>query len=133
VLPGEEIGDWKLVSVNTATVVVEWRDTKNTLEISGSARRSQGMIEKTASTTAHPAPITTAGTAPNPGIANPALFNSTASNSAAKPSIPEVPIGAIVGGKRKVLTPSPFGMKVTWEEVAGPGPGSTNQAGGPNK
>jgi hypothetical protein len=132
VLPGEEVGDWKLVSINASTVVVEWHDTKNTLEISGAARRSPGMVEKTASAAARPAAITTAGAPLSSGAANPSLLGSTAFKPA-KPTTPEVPVGTVVDGKRKGLTSSPFGMKVTWEDVGGPGSGSPNQTGGPNK
>ena len=66
VLPGEEIGGYKLVSIGTSNVVIEWQEKKITLDISESARRAP--IEKTASASPRSAPVTTAGSAANPAM-----------------------------------------------------------------
>lgn len=131
VMPGEEIGEWKLVSVDTATVVVEWRDTKTTLEITEPSRRS-GTFEKTAGPAVRPAPVTAVGSgAGSYGAAR--TSGVPAGSPAAAASPPDVPVGAIVGGKRKVIVQSPFGPKIGWEDVGAQGPASPNQTGGPNK
>ena len=61
VLPGEEIGGYKLVSIGTSNVVIEWQEKKITLDISESARRVPGNVERTASGGARSAPVATAG------------------------------------------------------------------------
>jgi hypothetical protein len=135
VLPGEEIGGYKLVSIGTSNVVIEWQEKKITLDISESARR--GPIEKTASASARPAPVTTAGSGANSampvspfvggaGITSPA-------RSAPPGASPEVPPGTIIGGKQKVLVPTPFGVIPVWQDVGQPSSQAPQQAGGPNK
>ena len=66
VLPGEEIGGYKLVSIGTSNVVLEWQEKKITLDISESARRAPGNVEKTANASLRSAPGSTAGSAPTP-------------------------------------------------------------------
>ena len=131
VKPREEIGGYKLVSVNTSNVVVQWQDAKTTLEITTSTQRTPGMVEKTAS--AHSAPITTAGAAPTSAKANYSSLGGAASHSTAPPSPQAVPVGAVVDGKRKVLLQGPFGAQVAWQEVGAPGSAPPTQTAAPNK
>ena len=133
VLLGEEIGGYKLVSVNTSTVVVQWQDTKTTLEISSPTSRVPGMIEKTVSASVHQAPITTVGSVPGRSTAAPTPFGGAAINSAARTPGSDVPPGTVINGKKKVLLPTPFGVKTLWVDVGTTGTESTNQATGPNK
>jgi hypothetical protein len=135
VLPGEEIGGYKLVSIGTSNVVIEWQEKKITLDISESARR--GPIEKTASPSVRAAPVTTAGSAPSPmtpvaPFAGGAGFTSHA-QSAPPGASPDVPPGTIIGGKQKVLVPTPFGMRPAWQDVGQAGSQAPNQTGSPNK
>jgi hypothetical protein len=137
VLPGEEIGGYKLVSIGASNVVIEWQEKKTTLDISESARHVPGIVEKTASTSPRSAQVTTVGGAPNPVTVVAPLSGGAASTSAgfgAPPGAsPDAPPGTIIGGKRKVLEPSPFGMKVVWQDVGQAGPEAPNQTGNPNK
>lgn len=136
VLPGEEIGGYKLVSIGTANVVLEWQEKKITLDISESTRHVPGIVEKTANPSPHPSPITTAGSTVNAGTTV-APLSGGASTSAARSSprgaFPDVPEGTVVGGKRKVVVQTPFGPVVQWQEVGQPASQAPQQTGGPNK
>jgi len=135
VLPGEEIGGYKLVSIGTSNVVIEWQEKKITLDISESARR--GPIEKTASASARPAPVTTAGSGANPAMPESPFVRgagiTSPARSAPSGASPEVPPGTIIGGKQKVLVPTPFGVIPVWQDVGQPSSQAPQQAGGPNK
>ena len=61
VLPGEEIGGYKLDSIGVSNVVIEWQEKKFTLDISESARHVPGIVERSASAGPSPAPVTKAG------------------------------------------------------------------------
>jgi hypothetical protein len=134
VLPGEEIGGYKLASIGVSNVVIEWQDKKITLDISESAR--QASIEKTASPSARPAPVTTVGSAPNPTMpVSPrggAGFTSQPW-SAPPGASPDAPAGTIIGGKRKILLPTPFGPRTVWQDVGQAGSEAPNQTGNPSK
>jgi hypothetical protein len=134
VLPGEEIGGYKLVSIGTSNVVLEWQEKKITLDISESARNVPGTVEKTASP--HPAPTSTAGSIANSGTTV-APLSGGASTSAARSSprgaFPDVPEGTVVGGKRKVLVQTPFGPAVQWQDIGHPATQAPKQTSGPNK
>jgi hypothetical protein len=114
-------------------VVIGWQEKKITLEISESAR--QAPFEKTANASPRPAPVTTAGSAPNPvttvsprvggaGLTSPA-------RSAPPGASPDVPPGTIIGGKQKVLVQTPWGSLAVWQDVGGAG--SQAPPGSPNK
>jgi len=138
VLPGEEIGGYKLVSIGASNVVIEWQEKKITLDISESARRVPGKIEKTASGGARVAPVSTSGSfAPTTG-----RTTAPVSVAGAPPPVdqfappgapPDAPPGTVVGGKRKVLVPTPFGSFAQWEDVGPAGSQTPQQTGGPNK
>jgi hypothetical protein len=136
VLPGEEIGGYKLVSIGTSNVVLEWQEKKITLDISESARLVPGIVEKTASPSLHPAPMTTAGSTTGLGTTvAPLVVGPTASaaRSSMPGAFPDVPEGTLVGGKRKVVVPTPFGPLVQWEDVGQPAAQVAQPTGGPNK
>jgi hypothetical protein len=136
VLPGEEIGGYKLVSIGTSNVVIEWQEKKITLDISESARRVPGNIEKTASASPRPAAVTTAGSAPRPSTTVAPLSAGAVSTSGAfwapPGASPDAPPGTVVGGKRKVLMQTPFGMIPQWQDVGPPGSQAPQQTGSPN-
>jgi hypothetical protein len=133
VLPGEEIGGYKLVSIGASNVVLEWQEKKITLDISESARRVPGNVERTASASPRPAP----GSAPSPVRSIAPVFGGAASVPAPRlgpPGVsPDAPPGTVVGGKRKVLVQTPFGPLVQWEDVGQPGSQAPQPTGGPNK
>jgi hypothetical protein len=136
VLPGEEIGGYRLVSIGTSNVVVEWQDKRSTLEITAPAPvpRVPGVIERTANVR------TGAGTTPPsaPGAATVVVpqagLGASATGRTGQPSAPpDVPVGTVVGGKRKVVVSSPFGPLVQWEDVNAAGSQTPPQPGAPNK
>jgi hypothetical protein len=135
VLPGEEIGGYKLVSIGASNVVLAWQEKQITLEITATANRGP-TIERTANVRtgagATPASassvVTTVG--PNSGGAASAIAARTG-----PPGAPpdDVPVGTVVGGKRKVLVPSPYGPLVQWQDVSPAGSQTPQQTGAPNK
>jgi hypothetical protein len=136
VLPGEEIGGYKLVSIGTSNVVVEWQDKRTTLEITAPAPapRVPGVTERTANvrTGAGTTPPSASGAAavvvPETGL------GASATGRTGQPGAPpDVPVGTVVGGKRKVLVQSPFGPLVQWEDVNATGSPTQQQSGAPNK
>jgi hypothetical protein len=135
VLPGDEIGGYKLFSIGTTNVVLEWREKKTTLDISDSVR--QAPIQKTVSASARPAQVTTVGSALNPTMpGSPPVGGAGLTSplrSASSGASPDVPPGTIVGGKRKVELQTPWGVKTVWQDVGSPGSQAPQQAGNPNK
>ena len=136
VLPGDEIGGYKLVSIGISNVVLEWQEKKITLDVSESARHVPAVVEKTASPAPHAAPITIAKS-PTNSATTVAPLSRGASASAAQPSqsgaSPDVPEGTVVGGKRKVLVPTPFGPVVQWQDVGQPSSQAPQETGAPNR
>jgi hypothetical protein len=139
VLPGEEIGGYKLVSIGTSNVVLEWQDKKITLDISESAHHGPANIGRTAAASARSvatsttversapspvrsmAPVSSAGPPPAPAVYG-------------RPQAsPQVAPGTVVGGKRAVLVSTPFGTFVQWEDIGPSGSQAPQQSGGPNK
>jgi hypothetical protein len=134
VLPGGEIGGYKLVSIGTSNVVVEWQDKRITLEIAPPAPRVPGTIERTPNVRTGPA--TAAAGAPGAApvvVPNTGLGASATARSGQPGSPPDVPVGTVVGGKRKILVPTPFGPVVQWEDVNPAGSQTPQQTGAPNK
>jgi len=134
VLPGEEIGGYKLVSIGTSQVVLDWQQRTFTVDVSESARRVPRIVEKTA-----PAQVST------PGGSRPLLSNSPTRPAAvntvggsppgaghqASGYMPpgadaDAPEGTVVDGRRKVVVQSPFGPQVRWVPVAPPAPQTPN-------
>ena len=135
VVPGEEIGGYKLVSIANSQVVVEWGEKKFTIDVSESARRVPRIIDRTASAKAErPAsapPVTTAG-ASAPRVTSVAPTASTASNKPASGynppgADPDAPVGTVVAGRRKVVVPTPFGPQIEWQPVEQAGAPTPNQ------
>ncbi len=132
VLPGEEIGRYKLVSIASSQVVVEWGEKKFTIDASESARRVPRIIEKTAKTektaparsveapaasgtTSH---VTTVAPLFSPSSAREERKKFSTAGYNAPPGAPvDAPAGTVFGGKRKVEVPTPFGTQVGWEDV----------------
>jgi hypothetical protein len=135
VQPGEEIGGYKLVSIGTSNVVLEWHEKTTTLDISDSVR--QAPIQKTVSESPRSASVTTAGSAVSSKMPGSPLVGGTGltspPRSASSGASPDVPPGTIVGGKRKVELQTPWGVKTVWEDVGQPGSQALQQPGNPNK
>jgi len=131
VLPGEEIGGYKLVSIGTSNVVVEWQEKKVTVDIFESAHRSSGGMDRGAAARASAAargatasaPVTTVGSGHGAPTTPPTGPPGTP---------PNAPLGTVVGGKQKVEVPTPFGTLTQWQDVR-QGGSQPPQTGGPNK
>jgi hypothetical protein len=134
VLPGEEIGGYKLASIGASNVVIAWQDKKITLDISESARHVPGIVEKSASASPRPAQVTTAGSAGQVTTVG-RLSGGAAFTSAGKgPGFsPDALPGTVVEGRRKTLVPTPFGSVVQWLDVGQSGSQAPGQTGNPNK
>jgi hypothetical protein len=135
VLPGEEIGGYKLVSIGISNVVLEWQEKKITLEITEPASSSPGGLAGV--TTASPVAGAPAGNAASSVTTVGADSGGGASAAAARLSPPgappDAPPGTVIGGKRKVLVPTPFGMAVQWKDVGPSTPQAPQQNAAPNK
>jgi len=135
VLPGEDIGGYKLVSIGTSNVVLEWQEKKITLDISESVHRPSGNVERTFNAVV--APPSKVGAASNPATTGTAGF--ARGTSPPTPVLgppgapPDAPFGTVIDGKRKVLVPTPFGALVQWQDATQPAPQAPQQTGGPNK
>jgi len=139
VLPGEEIGGYKLVSIGTSNVVLEWQDKKITLDIAESAHRSPGSYERTAGASAS----ARAGAGIPIGSTTPSgLRTITPAHAGPRPPAPppvqpplpsNVAPGTVMGGKRAVLSYTPFGPVILWQDIEPSGQQAPAQTGGPNK
>lgn len=136
VLSGEEIGGYKLVLIGTSNVVVEWQNKRTTLEITAPppVPRVPGVIERTANLRpgVGPTPASAPGAAPVV-VPNAGLGASAAGRTGQPGSEPDVPVGTVVGGKRKVVVISPFGPLVQWQDVNATGAQTPQQTSTPNK
>jgi len=134
VLPGGEIGGYKLVSIGTSNVVVEWQDKRITLEIAPPAARAAGTFERTPNVRTAPATAAIGAPGAVPVVVPEAGPGASATARSGQPgSPPDVPVGTIVGGKRKTLVPTPFGTVVQWEDVNPGGSQAPQPTGVPNK
>lgn len=114
--PGEQIGEWKIVSVDNQYVVFEWdgRQFK---------KRIDELMDRSGLETAQaPAPAP----APNAAPASKSLSDSKKSEHfvdvgsddmrGCKPGDDTAP-GTVVEGFKKVVSPTPFGSACRWEQV----------------
>jgi hypothetical protein len=135
VLPGEEIGGYKLVSIGISQVVVEWREKKFTIDLSESARRVPPIVEKTVSSVSaasppkSPTPVVSAGSGSATTVASSIHSTETSSGrpgfspagfNAPQGAPVDAPAGTAINGKRKVVHKTPFGDQVWWEDVTPP-------------
>ncbi|MGD0125032.1 MAG: hypothetical protein ABSF46_06735 [Terriglobia bacterium] len=132
VLPGGEIGGYKLVSIGTSNVVVEWQDKRTTLEITEPANRPGGLASEATARPGTPSSnvpgvVTTVGSVSGGAKA----AGAAGLGPAGVPS--DAPAGTVVGGKRKVVISTPFGPSVQWQDVVPSGSQGPQQPGAPNK
>ena len=136
VLPGEEIGGYKLVSIGTSSVVIQWQEKRITLDITEPSHRTAANYEAAAGASVRSAGstsgVTTARSAVNP------FFTSTAGPRSPNPQVaqpvvaPQVAPGTVVGGKRAVVVATPFGPVTQWVDVSPSASQPPQQTGGPN-
>ena len=131
VVPGEEIGGYKLVSIAGSQVVVEWGGKKVTVDVSESARRVPRVIERTEKTVTARPPVIASPAAPSAQVTTvlsspPANAGQRKSNGPAGYNAPagasaDAPAGTVIAGKKKVVEEM-FGVqKVYWVDVGQPG------------
>jgi len=113
--PGEKIGEFKLVSVNSKELVLSWEDrtvTKTLEELidrAGDSAPSTGGVTGSPGVGAAPSVPQVIGK-PEPGVKLSEGVNSCQTND---PS----PAGTVVNGMRKVVRQTPFGASCFWEAV----------------
>ncbi len=113
--PGEEIGQFKLVDVNTEEIVFEW-DGKpihkklEELEDHGAPQQSAAVArtEAAPAVAAAAAPVQSSPTGPG-ADAGPGMKSCTPGDSS--------PPGTVADGFRKIVSQSPFGPICRWEAV----------------
>jgi hypothetical protein len=142
VLPGEEIGGYKLLSIATSQVVLDWEEKKFTVDVSESARRVPRIVEGTersaaATSTAgrsEPAPVAGSRTAAVTSVGGSSAGAAhQASGYMPQGADADAPLGTIIDGRRKILAQTPFGPQVRWELVQPSGSQAPNQNQPQNK
>ena len=110
VKPGEQIGQFKLVDVNTEEITFEW-EGKN-------IRKSlDSLIDRAAVQAANAAPLRTETPAPEvPVVKTPTGPGADVGMGFRACDVNDsLPAGTVQNGYRKVLTSSPFGSSCRWE------------------
>jgi hypothetical protein len=119
VRPGETIGVFKLVSVDSEELVLSWEDrtVKKKLQdlidrgvVDGGSAPSGGQSASAPAGAAIVAAPPPAASKPEPGVK---LTEDTASCQTGDPS----PAGTVVNNMRKVVMKTPFGEACRWEAV----------------
>lgn len=123
VVPGDEIGGYKLVSIAGSQVVVQWGEKKVNIDVSESARRVPRVVEKTQAAAAPQSAVApTAGssgrvTTVAPSSQSVAGKYGAAGYNAPPGASPDVPAGTVINGKKKVVEQM-FGIQKTyWVDV----------------
>ncbi|HEV2495147.1 MAG TPA: hypothetical protein VG204_18965 [Terriglobia bacterium] len=135
---GEEIGGYKLISISGSRVEVEWNGKTFHIDAADSVRRARSVAS---AVRAEPVPtpardsasasggprVTMVGT---PSSASGPVSSGTsrqrsnvASNGPPPGAPPDAPAGTVIGGKRKVVNPTPFGDQVFWVDADKPAQG----------
>jgi len=115
--PGDSIGPWKVLSVDSSYAVFEW-DGKEF------KKRIDELIDRSPVAAAAPPPANVAAqaAAPKPAMQNlstPSKGPGAETGGGFKACVPgdPSPSGAVVDGMKKVVTATPFGSGCTWEPV----------------
>jgi hypothetical protein len=128
---GEEIGGYKLVSIADSQVVLAWGEKEFTISVWESARRVPRIVEKPGPTvrpaastapTASTGRVTTVGPSPAPSsISEERKKYTPAGYNALFGAPPDAPAGTVIGGRRKRVERTMFGIdKTWWEDVEQP-------------
>jgi hypothetical protein len=111
--PGETIGEFKLVDVNTQELVFEWDGQtihKGLNELTDRGAASSDSRSAAAPTGTAPAPAPVVKTPTGPGDATPQGYKTCNPNDS-------TPDGTVVDGFRKVSMATPFGAACRWDPV----------------
>jgi len=134
VMVGEDIGGYKLISLAGSEAVVEWQGKRFNVSTADSVRRAPRSLASTARpesssgrtpaapfgsmshvTTIAPTGPPASGGAPMP--ANTQRARSGVDYGPPPGAPPDAPAGTVIGGRRKVVTPTPFGDQVAWVDA----------------
>jgi hypothetical protein len=112
--PGETIGEFKLLDVNTQELIFEWDGQTIHKGLNELTDRGAAPPDSRGS----PAPARTAPPPPPPVFKTP-LGPGQATSQGPKACLPDdsTPDGTVVDGFRKVSRPTPFGAACLWEPV----------------
>jgi hypothetical protein len=112
--PGDRIGPWGIVSVDSQYVVLDWdgkQFQKRLDELLDKTPIAVAEAQPQAAATPAPAPVQQLSTKTNgPGIDIGAGLKSCVAGDTS-------PNGTVVDGMKKVITPNPFGQSCGWEPV----------------
>ena len=115
--PGETIGPWKLVSLDKSYADFEW-DGKEF------KKRIDELIDRAATAEAAQPVVAAAAAAPKAATqtlstpsSTPAVGVDLGANSWGCVQGDTSPSGTVVDGKKKVITPTPFGQNCHWEKA----------------
>ncbi|HLY62721.1 MAG TPA: hypothetical protein VKV95_18410 [Terriglobia bacterium] len=136
VVPGDEIGGYKLVSIAGSQVIVQWGEKKTSIDVSESARRIP-RIKEVAAAPRTPAPAPVGGTSAAQVTTVAPTDNNSGQNGTSKAGFAgfgapsgvaaDAPVGTVVGGKKKVVRQTMFGPTYWWEDVAPAKPATGNE------
>jgi hypothetical protein len=109
---GQQVGEFKLAAIRQDSVVLEWNGQQITrsIEDQNAGGEEKPQEQATARTEAPPPAAAEKTFAAGPGVDIGAGKRSCIKNDS-------MPPGTVVGGLRKVVTPTPFGMICRWEPV----------------
>lgn len=134
---GEEIGGYRLVSISGSRVVVEWQGKTFNIDTVDSVRRAARNVASTVRTetaaraatgsTSSPPHVTMVGTPASGSTSFPAGARGQGAQAPGT-DVPrgapaDAPPGTVIGGKRKVVNPTPFGDQVFWVDADQPAQG----------
>jgi hypothetical protein len=114
--PGETIGPFKLVDVNSDEITLEWegktirKNVDELLDRSAQAAAASAAVTARPEQPAAPPPPAAAKSATGPGADTGAGFKRCEPNDS-------TPTGTVVDGYRKVVNPTPFGEACRWDPV----------------
>ena len=113
--PGETIGPFKLVDVNSNEITLEWEGKtihKNVDELldRSAPQQASASAAPPQQAAAPPPPPAAAKSATGPGADTGAGFKRCEANDSTPP-------GTVVDGYRKVVSPTPFGEACRWDPV----------------
>jgi hypothetical protein len=114
--PGETIGPFKLVDVNSDDITLEWegktirKSVDELLDRGAAPQQAPAPAGRTEQPAAPPPPAAAPKSAIGPGADTGAGFKRCEANDSTPP-------GTVVDGYRKVISPTPFGEACRWDPV----------------
>jgi hypothetical protein len=144
VIVGEEIGGYKLASISGSRVVVEWNGKTFNIDTAESVRRAARSVASNVRTETAPSAVARASTSASDAprvttvgrpVSDPTPFSpgserqkaSAVGNNAPPGAPPDAPPGTVIGGKRKVVNPTPCGDQIFWVDADKPAQGEKKE------